>query len=92
MTGLGTIINTAAIAAGGLLGHPGVRVRGARHAPGPAGRPGDDGPRGGLSLPGRLRADLLRGVNLVWGKRLRVANMLPGVVLAVIAVYLPWGF
>lgn len=32
------------------------------------------------------------GVNLVWGKLLRVANMLPGVVLAVIAAYLPWGF
>lgn len=29
------------------------------------------------------------GVNLVWGKKLRVANMLPAVVLAVIAAYLP---
>ena len=28
------------------------------------------------------------GVNLVWGKKLRVANMLPAVVLAVIAAYL----
>ena len=30
------------------------------------------------------------GVNLVWDKRLRVANMLPAVVLAVVAAYLPW--
>ena len=30
------------------------------------------------------------GVNLVWGKRLRVANMLPAVLLAVLAAYLPW--
>ena len=29
------------------------------------------------------------GVNLVWGKRLRVANMLPAVVFAVLAAYLP---
>ncbi|MBQ6986505.1 MAG: DUF554 domain-containing protein [Oscillibacter sp.] len=32
------------------------------------------------------------GVNLVWGKRLRVANMLPAVLLAVLAAYLPFGF
>ena len=32
------------------------------------------------------------GVNLVWGKRLRVANMLPALVLAVAAAYLPWSF
>lgn len=32
------------------------------------------------------------GVNLVWGKLLRVANMLPAVVLAVAAAYLPWSF
>ncbi len=32
------------------------------------------------------------GVNLVWGKMLRVANMLPAVILAVIAAFLPWGF
>ena len=29
------------------------------------------------------------GVNLVWGKTIRVANMLPAVILAVIAAYLP---
>ena len=32
------------------------------------------------------------GVNLVWGKTLRVANMLPAVLFAVRAAYLPWGF
>lgn len=32
------------------------------------------------------------GINLVWGKTVRVANMLPGVVLAVAAAYLPFGF
>jgi uncharacterized membrane protein YqgA involved in biofilm formation len=30
------------------------------------------------------------GVNLVWGKMIRVANMLPAVVFAVLAEYLPW--
>ena len=32
------------------------------------------------------------GINLVWGTKLRVANMLPSVVLAVLAAYLPYGF
>ena len=32
------------------------------------------------------------GVNLVWGKKVRVANLLPAVVLAVAAAYLPWSF
>lgn len=32
------------------------------------------------------------GVNLVWGKRVRVANLLPAVVLAVAAAFLPVGF
>ena len=32
------------------------------------------------------------GVNLVWGKTIRVANMLPAVILAVIAAYIPWTF
>lgn len=31
------------------------------------------------------------GLNLVWGKKVRVANMLPAVVLAVIAAFLPIG-
>ena len=32
------------------------------------------------------------GVNLVWGKKMNVANMLPSVLLAILAAYLPWGF
>ena len=32
------------------------------------------------------------GLNLVWGKKLRVANMLPAVLFAVLAAYLPWSF
>lgn len=32
------------------------------------------------------------GLNLVWGKTIRVANMLPAVLLAVIAAYMPWAF
>jgi len=32
------------------------------------------------------------GINLLFGKKVRVANMLPAVVLAVIAAYLPWSF
>lgn len=32
------------------------------------------------------------GVNLVWGKKLKVANMLPAVLFAILAAYLPWDF
>ena len=32
------------------------------------------------------------GLNLVWGKRIRVANMLPAVIIAVLFAYLPWAF
>lgn len=32
------------------------------------------------------------GVNLGWGKKLNVANMLPAVLLAIGAAYLPWNF
>lgn len=32
------------------------------------------------------------GLNLVWGNKIRVANMLPAVLLAVIAAYIPWTF
>ena len=44
-----------------------------------------------LSLVGSILIFCI-GVNLVWGKKLNVANMLPAVVLAVLAAYLPWGF
>ena len=32
------------------------------------------------------------GLNLVWRKKIRVANLLPAVVLAVIAAFLPIAF
>ena len=32
------------------------------------------------------------GLNLVWGKKVRMANMLPAVLLAVLSAYLPWTF
>jgi len=32
------------------------------------------------------------GINLVWGKKVKVANMLPATLLAVLAAYLPWTF
>ena len=45
---------------------------------------------GNLSLIGSVLIFCV-GVNLVWGKTLRVANMLPAVLLAVLAAYAPWG-
>jgi uncharacterized membrane protein YqgA involved in biofilm formation len=41
-----------------------------------------------LSLVGSILIFCV-GVNRVWGKKVRVANMLPAVLLAVIAAYLP---
>ncbi len=32
------------------------------------------------------------GVNLVWSKKINVANMLPAILLAILAAYLPWNF
>ncbi len=32
------------------------------------------------------------GLNLVWGKKINVANMLPAVLAAILAAYLPWNF
>ena len=32
------------------------------------------------------------GLNLVWGKKVRVANLLPAIVIAVIAAFTPWNF
>lgn len=46
---------------------------------------------GFLSLIGSVLVFCV-GVNLVWGKTLKVANMLPSVVLAILAAYLPWSF
>ena len=41
-----------------------------------------------LSLVGNVLIFCV-GINLVWGKKIRVANLLPAVVLAVIAAFLP---
>ena len=44
-----------------------------------------------LSLVGSLLIFCI-GVNLIWGKKVSVANMLPSVLLTVLAAYLPRGF
>ena len=44
-----------------------------------------------LSLIGSIMIFCV-GINLVWGKTVRVANMLPAIILAVLAAYLPWNF
>lgn len=43
----------------------------------------------GLSLIGSILIFCV-GVNLVWGKKFRMANMLLAVILAIIMEYLPW--
>ena len=47
--------------------------------------------QGYLSLVGSVLIFCV-GVNLVWGKKIRVANLLPAVILAVIAAFLPLQF
>ncbi len=42
-----------------------------------------------LSLVGSILIFCV-GVNLVWGKKIKVANFLPGIVFAVVCAYLPW--
>ncbi|MCI8296074.1 MAG: DUF554 domain-containing protein [Lachnospiraceae bacterium] len=42
-----------------------------------------------LSLIGSILIFCI-GLNLVWGKKVNVANMLPAVLLAILAAYLPW--
>ena len=46
---------------------------------------------GYLSLVGSVLIFCV-GINLIWGKKIRVANLLPAVVLAVIAAFLPVTF
>ena len=41
-----------------------------------------------LSLVGNVLIFCV-GVNLVWGKKIRVANLLPAIVAAVVAAFLP---
>ena len=50
-----------------------------------------DAAMGYLSLVGNVLIFCV-GINLVWGKRIRVANLLPAVVFAVIAAFLPITF
>ena len=125
MIGLGTIINTAAIVFGGVIGHftgklfqqeqqaalnkaCGVSVLFIAIAGAMQGMLAIDGNRivSGKSMlvvlclaVGTIVGELIGsvlifcvGINLVWGKTIRVANMLPSIILAVIAAYLPWTF
>ena len=50
-----------------------------------------DAAMGYLSLVGSVLIFCV-GINLVWGKKIRVVNMLPGVVFAVLAAFLPISF
>ena len=50
-----------------------------------------DAAMGYLSLVGNVLIFCV-GVNLIWGKKIRVANLLPAVVFAVVASFLPIGF
>lgn len=47
-----------------------------------------DGALANLSLIGSILIFCV-GVNLVWGKKIRVANLLPAIVIAVIAAFMP---
>ena len=47
-----------------------------------------DGALANLSLIGNVLIFCV-GINLVWGKKIRVANLLPAIILAVIAAFLP---
>lgn len=62
MIGIGTLVNGAAIVAGGLCGL-----------------------LGGSRMNERCR----EGLNLVFGKKIRVANLLPAILLAAVAAFLP---
>lgn len=46
---------------------------------------------GNLSMIGSILIFCV-GVNLVWNKKIRVANMLPAIILAVVSAFLPWKF
>ncbi len=50
-----------------------------------------DAAMGYLSLVGSILIFCV-GINLIWGKKIRVANLLPAVLLAVIAAFLPLTF
>lgn len=42
-----------------------------------------------LSLVGNILIFCV-GINLVWGKKIKVANLLPAILVAVIAAFLPF--
>ena len=104
MKGLGTIINSISIIAGGLLGHSSMG-KGAAFSAIPV-----FVFEGCITLLARFLSPIMTetaiiylsligsvlifcvGINLVWGKKLNVANMLPAVLLAILAAYVPWGF
>ncbi|MCI7574128.1 MAG: DUF554 domain-containing protein, partial [Clostridiales bacterium] len=44
---------------------------------------------GNLSMVGNVLIFCV-GINLVWGKKVRVANLLPAVILAAAAAFLPF--
>lgn len=48
-----------------------------------------DAALGNLSMIGSILIFCV-GINLVWGKKIRVANLLPAIVIAVIAAFLPF--
>ena len=48
-----------------------------------------EGALGNLSMVGSILIFCV-GVNLVWGKKVRVANMLPAIILATAAAFLPF--
>ena len=126
MIGMGTLINTAAVAAGGIIGHftgrlfkaeqqdaltkaCGISVLFIAIAGAMEGmlqiQNGGDGnfvnafvtasltdlAIAYLSLIGSILIFCV-GVNLVWGKTIRVTNLLPSLIFAVAAAYLPISF
>ncbi len=117
MIGLGTIINCAAVLAGGLAGHFSGKLLRQEQQASLTVACGISVLfsaipifllEGLVTLLARLISPVMTasaiaflsligsilifcvGVNLVWGKKVRVANMLPSVVVAVAAAYIPW--
>ncbi len=74
MIGLGTIINCAAIVAGGLVGLAGGRFM-------------TDTMLNAISMTGGILIFCI-GFNLMWPKMIKVANLLPALVITVIITML----
>ena len=73
MIGIGTVINSVSIIAGGFVGHFAVKAV--------------------LDfIFDWVSTDFSCGDKFDFWKKLNVANMLPAVLLAVLAAYLPWNF